>query len=194
MFGSMWQTPEQLVRGAREPAGTTTDRRNRREIPNLLDRMQFCDTEGYLPEDILTKVDRASMAVSLEVRVPLLDHRVVGFAWELPAAMHIRRGRSKWLLRQVLAKYVPPALTERPKGGFEVPLGRWLRGELRLWAEPLLAEDRLRRGGCLAPAPVRQTWSALCNDGGQMQSRVPGQVWSVLMFEAWRDAWGIGSA
>lgn len=194
VFGSLWQTPEQLVPGVREPAGATADGSIRREIPDLLDRMQFYDTEGYLPDDILAKVDRASMAVSLEVRVPLLDHRVVEFAWELPAAMRIRRGRSKWLLRQVLAKYVPPALTERPKAGFEVPLGKWLRGELRHWAEPLLAEDRLRGGGYFAPAPVRSAWSALRNDTGQQHTRLPGQVWSVLMFEAWRDAWGIGSA
>lgn len=189
--GSHWPTPERILPGVREPAGLTTDLSIRREIPNFLDRMQFYDTATYLPDDILTKVDRASMAVGLEVRVPLLDHRVVEFAWELPAAMRIRRGRGKWLLRQVLAKYVPPALTERPKAGFEVPLGEWLRGELRDWAAPLLAEDRLRQGGYLAPEPVRRAWSALTAGG---HGRLPTRVWSVLMFEAWRDAWGIGSA
>lgn len=190
---SKWQAPEQLVRGGREPAGVAADRSIRREIPVFLDRMQFYDTTTYLPDDILAKVDRASMAFGLEVRVPLLDHRVVEFAWQLPAAMRIRRGQSKWLLRQVLAQYVPPALTERPKAGFEVPLGEWLRSELRDWAAPLLAEDRLRQGGYIAPAPVRRAWSALC--AGEAGSEHPeGQVWSVLMFEAWRETWGIGSA
>ena len=190
---SKWRTPEQLVRGGREPAGVAADRSIRREIPAFLDRMQFYDTTTYLPDDILAKVDRASMAVGLEVRVPLLDHRVVEFAWQLPAAMRIRRGQSKWLLRQVLADYVPPALTERPKAGFEVPLGEWLRGELRDWAAPLLAEDRLHQGGYIVPAPVRQAWSALCA-GEAGSEHLEGQVWSVLMFEAWRETWGIGSA
>lgn len=190
---SKWRTPEQLVRGGREPAGVAADRSIRREIPAFLDRMQFYDTTTYLPDDILAKVDRASMAVGLEVRVPLLDHRVVEFSWQLPAAMRIRRGQSKWLLRQVLADYVPPALTERPKAGFEVPLGEWLRGELRDWAAPLLAEDRLHQGGYIVPAPVRQAWSALCA-GEAGSEHLEGQVWSVLMFEAWRETWGIGSA
>ncbi|HYL70963.1 MAG TPA: asparagine synthase C-terminal domain-containing protein, partial [Candidatus Dormibacteraeota bacterium] len=156
-----------------------------KDFPNALARMQYLDLVTYLPDDILTKVDRASMAVALEVRVPLIDHRVVEFAWRLPRAA-LMRGRGKWLLRQVLYRHVPKALVERPKSGFAVPLGDWLRGRLRPWADNLLAEPRLRQAGYFDAARVRQTWSEHLSGRRNLQSL----LWSVLMFEAWRERWG----
>lgn len=188
-FVSRWPAPELVVRRVREPAGVAADRALRQDLPNFLDRMQFYDATSYLPDGVLAKVDRASMAVGLEVRVPMLDHRVVEFAWRLPPALRIRRRQGKWLLRQVLAKHVPTHLTERPKMGFDVPIGQWLRGDLRDWAEHLLAADRLRQGGYFDPAPIRAAWDAHCAGGDLWQDR----LWSILMFEAWREHWGIGS-
>ena len=185
---SRWPAPEQVVRRVREPAGIAADGSLRRDLPNFLDRMQFYDATSYLPDGVLAKVDRASMAVGLEVRVPVLDHRVVEFAWRLPPALRVRGGQGKWALRQVLAKYVPTHLTERPKMGFDVPVGRWLRADLRSWAEHLLAADRLRQG-YFEPAPIRAAWDAHCAGSDLWQDR----LWSILMFEAWREHWNIGS-
>lgn len=187
---SQWANPSALVRGGRERQGILWDPTLRRDLPDFTDRMQLMDTVTYLPGDILTKVDRASMAVGLEARVPLLDHRVVEFAWRLPLAMKVRSGRGKWLLRQVLRRYVPERLTDRPKMGFGVPIDRWLRGSLRGWGESLLAEDRLRNGGYLDPAPVRNAWTEHLSGRRNHQDR----LWTVLMFEAWRETWNIGGA
>ena len=187
---SQWQEPDMLVRGAEEPRGILWDPTLRRDFADFTDRMQFLDTVTYLPDDILTKVDRASMAVGLEARVPLLDHRVVEFAWRLPPAMKVRGGQGKWLLRQVLRRYVPERLTDRPKMGFGVPIDRWLRGPLRDWAEGLLAEERLREGGYFEPAPIRSAWAEHLSGNRNRQY----QLWTVLMFELWRETWGIGSA
>ncbi|RDV03126.1 asparagine synthase (glutamine-hydrolyzing) [Undibacter mobilis] len=160
------------------------------EFPDLLNRMQFLDLVTYLPNDILTKVDRASMAVALEARVPLIDHRVVEFAWQLPRHAKIRNGTSKWLLREVLYRHVPKELIERPKMGFGIPLGDWLRGPLRDWAENLLDERRLTDTGLLDARRVREVWQEHLSGKRNWQYL----IWNVLMLEAWRDRWMTGNA
>ena len=154
------------------------------EVADLRARMTLYDLVSYLPDDILVKVDRASMAASLEVRSPLLDHRIVEWAWRLPFAMKRRRGVSKWILRQVLHRYVPPRLVDRPKRGFSVPLEQWLRGPLREWAEHLLRPDRLEAAG-LRPAPVRDAWRR--HLAGRAEEH---RLWVILMLIAWRERWG----
>jgi len=153
-------------------------------LPDLAARLMYRDMAQYLPGDILVKLDRASMAASLETRCPLLDHRVIEFAWRLPTAMKLRGGKGKWLLRQVLGRYVPTALFERPKHGFNVPIGGWLKGPLRDWAEDLLAPDRLRREGLMDPAHVQARWREHL-DGRRDHA---GELWAVLMVQAWLDA------
>ncbi len=179
-----WQ-PEKVVLNAREAKGVLWDPTIDKDFPTLLERMQFFDLVTYLPDDILTKVDRASMAVALEARVPLIDHRVVEFAWRLPQTAKIRSGVTKWLLREVLYRHVPKDLVERPKMGFAVPLGDWLRGPLRPWAENLLSEHRLRESGFFDPGVVRQVWADHLSGNHNRQY----MLWNVLMFEAWRDRW-----
>jgi asparagine synthase (glutamine-hydrolysing) len=151
---------------------------------DLYDTMMYTDAAGYLPDDILTKVDRASMAVSLEVRVPMLDHRIVEFAWRLPLRMKVRSREAKWLLKRVLHRYVPALLMDRPKMGFGVPVGQWIRGPLREWAEDLLSEERIRRDGFLDARMVSEQWSRHLND---VSSGGDG-IWQLLMFQAWLKA------
>jgi asparagine synthase (glutamine-hydrolysing) len=154
------------------------------EASSYFHQMMMMDAITYLPDDILAKVDRAAMAVSLETRVPLLDPDVYALAWRLPFRMKVRDGRGKWILRQLLHRYVPAPLVERPKQGFAIPLGAWLRGELRDWAEPLLNESRLRSEGYLDASLVRQAWREHVSGKRNWQY----ELWNVLMFEAWLDA------
>ena len=184
---SAWDDPDELVIGGKEPKGPIFDAGLARALPDSLDRMQYLDTITYLPDDILTKVDRASMAVALEVRVPILDHRIVEFSWRLPARFKMRGGKGKWLLRQVLYRHVPKALVERPKSGFAIPLGQWLRGPLRAWAEELLSEKGLGEGGLLTPAPIRARWAEHLEGTRNWHA----SLWPVLMFQAWRSLRGI---
>ena len=175
--------PSAVMRGASEPATVLTEPASWPDAPELEQRLMAVDALTYLPDDILVKVDRAAMGASLETRAPLLDHRVVEFAWRLPLPVKIRNGRRKWGLRRVLHEYVPPELVERPKTGFAVPLASWLRGPLRDWAEALLDERRLRSEGFLDPRPVRRRWSEHLRWSGLWDQH----LWSILMFQAWLE-------
>jgi asparagine synthase (glutamine-hydrolysing) len=182
---SQWPDPEALVPGARVPEGPLSDPTIARDFPEPVGRMQLLDTLTYLPDDILAKVDRATMAVGLEGREPLLDHRLLEFAWSLPPSFKLRGGVGKRPLRQILAKHVPPALFERPKMGFGVPIDSWLRGPLRDWAEDLLDEKRMLADGLFDPASVRAAW--VQHLSGARENHYP--LWTVLMAQAWARRW-----
>ena len=181
---SHWKQPTEVVRGTHEPPTVLTDPARWADLPDFEQRMMYLDQMTYLPDDILTKVDRAAMGVSLETRVPFLDHRLVEFAWSLPLAMKIHDGQGKWLLRQVLNGHVPKGLMERPKMGFGVPIDVWLRGSLKGWAEELLDEARLQREGYFNPRPIREKWAEHLT-GRRNWSYY---LWDVLMFQAWLEA------
>lgn len=178
---SHWKQPAAVVIDGVEPPTALTERACWPDLPDFESLMMYLDAVSYLPDDILVKVDRAAMGVSLEMRVPFLDHRVVKFAWSLPLHMKIRNGQGKWILRQLLYKYVPKDLIERPKMGFGVPIDSWLRGPLRDWAESLLDESRLKREGFFHPEPIRQKWTEHLSGQRNWQY----YLWDVLMFQAW---------
>lgn len=180
---SLWPDPAALVPGSGRLDTPLTDRRAWRKIQDFAECMMAMDLVTYLPDDILVKVDRASMAHGLEARVPLLDHRIVEFVWRLPMAMKADKGLSKRVLRRVLYRYLPRELMDRPKMGFGVPVGKWLQGPLRDWAEDLLAEDRLRREGYVDPRPIRKAWKEHLNGKRNHEYK----LWAALMFEQWLE-------
>jgi asparagine synthase (glutamine-hydrolysing) len=182
---SQWAEPSDVaVRGTEIPT-VLWDPELSVALPNFLDRMQYWDTLTYLPGDILTKVDRASMAASLEVRVPILDHRVVEFAWSVPREQKIRNGDGKWLLKQVLYKRVPKQLIDRPKMGFGVPIDEWLRGPLQEWAGDLLSAEALQKHGFLRPEPVQKLWREHLRGGRNWAA----PLWNVLMLQSWCETY-----
>jgi asparagine synthase (glutamine-hydrolysing) len=179
---SAWQDPHDLVIGS--VGGEKFERDIGAEFPlDLMERMMLADQTAYLPDDLLAKVDRASMAVSLEARVPILDHRVVEFSWRLPRKYKVRDGRGKWILRQILYKHVPPALVDREKMGFSVPLAKWLAGPLRSWAGDLLLSGE--SGDLLRSGVLHREWDRfLAGD-----SSIAPALWAVVMFRAWQNRW-----
>lgn len=181
---SHWDQPQEILCSEVSEMAHVWGRDWSALVPDAIEQMQFIDTLTYLPDDILTKVDRASMAVGLEARVPLLDHRVVELSWQLPKKMKIADGQGKAVLRRVLDRYVPRELVERPKMGFGVPLGDWLRGPLRDWADDLLSEAAFAQSGIFAPAQIRTKWQE--HRDGTRDWHYP--LWDVLMYQAWDQA------
>jgi len=181
-----WGDTSRVVNGCREAPGHDSDPSWQAKLSNPMERMMYADLMSYLPDNCLVKVDRASMAASLEARVPLLDHRIVEFAWRLPVRQKIRGKDGKWLLRQVLHRYIPKALVDRPKMGFGVPIGDWLRGPLREWAESLLDAQRLREEGYFEPGSIRDVWTKHLSG----KASEPQKLWNVLMFQAWLEHGG----
>ncbi len=180
---SHWRPEDGLVVGGAEPPTPLSERSQWPAFNDFLLRMMYLDLITYLPDDILVKVDRAAMGVSLESRIPLLDHRVVEFAWRLPSSLKVRGGKGKWLLRRLLYKYVPPELVERPKKGFGVPIDHWLRGPLKEWAAELIAPERIQRQGYLKAGVVQRAWR-------EHQEQVKDWhywLWDVLMFQLWLE-------
>jgi asparagine synthase (glutamine-hydrolysing) len=178
---TMWPDPAAVALNSHEHEAVSQAIRKFADMLDIREMAMLTDLANYLPDDILTKVDRASMAVGLEARVPLLDHRVVEFAWRLPLHLKVRNGKTKWALRQVLYRHVPAELVERPKMGFGVPIDLWLRGPLREWAEDLLAPETLGQHGLFSVEPIRKKWNEHVSGDRDWHYL----LWPVLMFQAW---------
>lgn len=181
--------PDNLLLKGTEPSGLGSALPSERLVPNLLERMMLADQRHYLPDDLLAKIDRASMATSLEVRVPLLDHRIVEFSWRLPPEMKIRDGVTKWVLKKHLGERVPRHLWDRPKVGFTVPLNSWLKGPLRDWAEDLIDTGRLRQEGVFQPQSVQSMWQSF-REG---ETHLARGLWAILIFQAWQEKWNVST-
>lgn len=182
---SHWRKPTDIVLNSKESKTILADKSIKDIIPNFVDRIMYFDLMTYLPDDGLVKVDRAAMAAGLKVRSPLLDHRIVEFSKRLPLSFKIRDKKSKWILRQILHKYVPPELVERPKMGFGLPIDSWLRGPLKDWAEELLDEKKIKMDGFLNPQPIRKLWQEHLSGRRNWQYL----LWDVLMFQNWKEKW-----
>jgi asparagine synthase (glutamine-hydrolysing) len=178
---TMWPDPSAVVLNSHEYQAVPQAIRRFADMPDVREMAMLTDLTNYLPDDILTKVDRASMAIGLEARVPLLDHRVVEFVWRLPLHFKVRDGKTKWALRQVLYQHVPAELVERPKMGFGVPVDLWLRGPLREWAEDMLAPEKLERHGLFSVEPIRKKWKEHVSGARDWHYL----LWPVLMFQGW---------
>ena len=181
---SHWPDPAAIVLGASEPETVLNRSANWPDASEFTTRLMAVDALSYLPDDLLVKVDRAAMGVSLETRAPFLDHHVMEFVWRLPLSLRIRNTRSKWILRQVLYRYVPMRIVERPKAGFSIPLASWLRGPLRDWVEALLDTRRLREEGFFDPCAIRRKWHDFLH---RKHGRCEHHLWSILMFQAWLE-------
>ena len=180
---SHWNNSDNIVIGATDISVPVNNINDHLDFDSIEQKMMYLDAISYLPDDILTKIDRASMSVSLETRIPFLNHHVVEFANTLPLSMKIKNGESKWILRQLLDKYVPREFTERPKMGFGIPIDIWLRGPLRDWAESLLEESRLKKEGFLNYEPIRRKWVEHLSGRRNWQYH----LWDILMFQAWLE-------
>ncbi|HHB92553.1 MAG TPA: asparagine synthetase B, partial [Thioploca sp.] len=179
-----WKNTQDVVKGNYEPITKIRLLNCSLDVLNLEHNMMYMDSVSYLPDDILVKVDRAAMGVSLETRIPFLDHRLVEFAWSLPLSMKVRDGQGKWLIRRILEQHVPSKLIDRPKMGFSIPLDSWLRGPLKPWAEKLLDESRLLEEGYFNSVPIRTMWLEHLSKKRNWSYH----LWDVLMFQSWNSA------
>ena len=180
---SHWENPTKIVLNSEEPGTFLTKFKPNLKYLNHQQQMMTLDLLTYLPDDILVKVDRAAMASSLETRVPFLDHKLIEHVFKIPHSLKYRNGNGKWILKRILNQYVPKSLTQRPKMGFEIPIGSWLRGPLRDWAENLLNEKRLNQENFFNTKFVRAKWLDHLDGKKNWQH----DLWDILMFQVWLE-------